>query len=647
MSVRPVSLDNADSVTCAATPGEQTWSVTGVKTQIMDADLADEFIVVARDEYGPALLALEASAPGIRHEPCGGGDGTRRLWAIRMQQAAARHIASGEDALTAITRMRIRALLAVAHESLGLAERMLADAVSYARAREQFGRAIGAFQAISVPLADCYVEIATARALTQWAVTAVEIGDRHATVASETAKTQCAEAAVHTAEVASQVFGAIAFTWEHHLHRYLRRALFNEQFEIAPREHRRRLAQTLIDEADVPLTIELMDDMIAAAFRTEVRAWIADRMPTEARGAELIADADAFERVKAAWQLEMAQSGKLVAHWPVEWGGRGTGPLATAIFRGEAIRAHPRVSHGDGGEDLVAPLILKYGTTEQKARYLEPIREESEIWAQGFSEPEAGSDLAALKTRAVKRGNVWVLNGQKTWTTYAPHADWLFVLARTDPDARRHRGITCFIVPVDAPGVEVRTIIDSAGTDEFGEVFFTDTEVPDDCVLGGLNDGWSVAITTLAFERVIESCEDIGELEFAFDRLLDGLRDFVVAGGPRSIDGGVRDTVARLWCGLQAVKLVQHGSLRALEAGQTPPPESEILKLAWSVLAQQVARLGVDVFASGLELDRARGVAQWWETYYLVSRSMTLYAGTSEILRSVIAERILGLPRSR
>ena len=127
--------------------------------------------------------------------------------------------------------------------------------------------------------------------------------------------------------------------------------------------------------------------------------------------------------------------------------------------------------------------------------------------------------------RAVKRGDVWILNGQKTWTTYAPHADWLFVLARTDPEAKRHRGITCFIVPVDAPGVEVRTIIDSAGTDEFGEVFFSDAEIPESCVLGGVNEGWSVAIMTLAFERVIESCEDIGELEFAFDRLLDCLRD--------------------------------------------------------------------------------------------------------------------------
>jgi alkylation response protein AidB-like acyl-CoA dehydrogenase len=564
-----------------------------------------------------------------------------------MQRVPARPITSGQEALSAITRMRIRALLAVAHESLGLAERILADSVNHACARVQFGRAIGAFQAISVPLADCYVEIATARALAQWAVTSVEAGDRHANLATEIAKTFCAEAAVHTAEVASQVFGAIAFTWEHHLHRYLRRALFNEQFEIAPREHCRRLARTLIDEADVPLTVELMDDNGAAAFRMEVRGWIADRLPTAARGAELIADPEAFERVKTAWQREMEQSGNLVAHWPVEWGGRGAGPITTAIFRGEAIRAHPRVSHGDGGEDLVAPLIMEYGTSEQKARYLGPIREETEIWAQGFSEPEAGSDLAALKTRAVKRGDVWVLNGQKTWTTYAPHADWLFVLARTDPEAKRHRGITCFIVPVDAPGVEIRTIIDSAGTDEFGEVFFTDAEVPQDCVLGRVNDGWSVAIMTLAFERVIESCEDIGELEFAFDRLLDRLRDVVARDGARSIDDGVRDRVARLWCGVQAVKLVQHGSLRALEAAQTPPPESEILKLAWSVVAQQVAKLGVEMFASGLERDRAPGAARWWETYYLVSRSMTIYAGTSEIIRSVIAERILGLPRSR
>jgi alkylation response protein AidB-like acyl-CoA dehydrogenase len=193
----------------------------------------------------------------------------------------------------------------------------------------------------------------------------------------------------------------------------------------------------------------------------------------------------------------------------------------------------------------------------------------------------------------------------------------------------------------------VRTVIDSAGTDEFGEVFFTDVEVPESGVLGGVNEGWSVAIMTLAFERVIESCEDIGELEFACDRLLDCLRDLVEREGERAVDDGVRDLFARLWCAVQAVKLVQHGALRALEGGQTPPPESEILKLAWSEVAQQVAKLAVDLFAGEAERDRAPGVARWWETNYLISRSMTIYAGTSEILRSVIAERILGLPRSR
>ena len=231
----PMALGDVAAVRCAAARGESGWTVNGTKTQVIDGDLADELIVVARDAQGPALFSVDCGAPGITREPCPSSDGTRRLTTIRLENVPAQLIASGEQALIAVARMRTRALLAIAYESLGLAERILADAVAYACAREQFGRPIGAFQAISVPLADRYVEVASARILAQWAVAAIAADDPHAGLAAEIAKTQCAEAARHTAEVASQVFGAIAFTWEHHLHRYLRRALFNERFEFTPR----------------------------------------------------------------------------------------------------------------------------------------------------------------------------------------------------------------------------------------------------------------------------------------------------------------------------------------------------------------------------------------------------------------------------
>ena len=241
-----------------------------------------------------------------------------------------------------------------------------------------------------------------------------------------------------------------------------------------------------------------------------------------------------------------------------------------------------------------------------------------------------------------------MLNGQKTWSTYSPVAEWLFVLARTDPEASRHRGISCFIVNAKAPGVEIRPIRDIAGTDEFGEVFFTDVRVPASDFLGPVNQGWSVAVMTLAIERVIESCEDIGELDFLMDRLLDCLSDWCDEAAAYGADSAIRQQVATLWSQLQAVRLVQHRCLLALESSPVPPPESEILKLAWSELSQQVARLAMDLFGPlNNTSPRATTIARFWEFWYMMSRSVTIYAGTSEILRSVVAERILGLPRSR
>ena len=640
-------LCDAAGARCSATGTGPQRRLTGVKINVPDGEYADEAVVMAQSGAGIGLYLVALAADGVSIEPGDGFDGTRRLARVAFNDALATELVGSGHSERLLDGVRGRALVAIAYESLGVAERVLADMVAYACAREQFGRAIGAFQALSGPIADRYVEIQLARALAAWSVVALEEQSHDCVVAAEAAKASCTVAAVKTAETATQVFGAIAFTWEHHIHRYLRRALANEGFEGSPAYHRRRLAGQLIDRGEAPATVELMDGADAAAFRASVRSWISESLPTSDRGLELIHDLDRFESVKRQWQRTMAQTGNLVGHWPSELGGRDASPLITAIFRGEAIRAHPRVSHGDGGEDLVAPLLIQYGTEEQKRRFLGPIRNETEVWGQGFSEPDAGSDLAALKTRATKQDGAWILNGNKTWTTYAPDANWLFVLARTDPDAKRHRGITCFIVDAGARGVEIRPIRDIAGTDEFGEVFLTDTEVPEENVLGDVNDGWSVAVMTLAFERVIESCEDIGELEFMFDRLLDGLRERTELEGPDGVGESLRDQVGALWSAMQAVRLVQHSSLRALEASQTPPPESEIIKLAWSETSQRVAKLGLDLFGVRPGAHQPPGVAQFWEASYLNSRSMTIYAGTSEILRSVIAERVLGLPRSR
>jgi len=640
------SLVSGEVATTAYKQGDAI-KVTGVKVRVPDADVADEIIVSARSDEGVALYLICSDAAGVTRRPEPTIDGTRRSSTLELRDVPAILLVEPSRTLEVLVRVARESCVALSFEALGVADEVLRDAVAYASARQQFGKAIGSFQAIAAPLADRYVAIELARALAEWAAVACD-RDEDADVAVAAAKAACVDAAIRTVEVAIQVSGAVGFTWEHHYHRYLRRALWIDQFEGSSSAQRAYVASALLDERRIPKVVELFDVEEVAAFRASSRDWIEDNLPTEARGLDLVSPLETYEVIKEHWQHLMNETGLLVAHWPLEFGGRAESALHTAIFREEAIKAHPRVSHGDGGSDLVAPLLMEYGTEEQKRRFLEPIHLEAEFWAQGFSEPDAGSDLASLKTRAVREGSHWMLNGQKTWSTYAPVAEWLFVLARTDPEASRHRGISCFIVNAKAPGVEIRPIRDIAGTDEFGEVFFTDVRVEETDVLGPVNQGWSVAVMTLAIERVIESCEDIGELDFIMDRLLDCLTGWCEEANHYAESADVRQQLATLWSQLQAVRLVQYRCLLALETSPVPPPESQILKLAWSEVSQQVTRLAIGLFGPLSNTSpQATTIARFWEFWYMMSRSVTIYAGTSEILRSVVAERILGLPRSR
>ncbi len=648
-------LINGDAaVLCRAEPAGADWQLFGTKVAVPDAALVTNAVVLAQNQDGFGIYLIDLAGSGVTIVPIRGIDGTRREYEIVMDGVAATMLATPDQTPAILTEISRRSRLAASFEALGIAERVLADIVQYASSREQFGKPIGAFQAVSGPLADCFVAIQLARALADWAVQAYEQGDQAADMAIAAAKASACEAASKTVERAIQVAGAIGFTWEYHLHRFLRRSIWLECFEGTSTTLRAKVADALLDMKSPIKTVELLDSSAAGKFRADVREWIKQNLGNAGSGIDLISSLESYEERKRQWRVSMCETGNLVAHWPVEYGGKGLSDVYTAIFREEAIKAHPRVSHGDCGVDLVAPLLMRYGTDSQRERFLEPIRMESEIWTQGFSEPNAGSDLAALQTRAVKDGPNWIVNGNKVWATYSPVADWIFVLARTDPEAKRHRGISCFLVDAKSPGIEIRPIRDISGEWEFGEIFFTDVQVPDSNMLGGVNEGWGVAVMTLAHERVIESYEDIGELGFVFDRLLDGYRLMEGLAAESSATGSVganplvRDQIAKLWSQLQAVRLVQYRCVLALEHSDTPPSESEIVKLVWSEVAQDVAKLGLELFAtSNTNSTGMTNNAEYWQWNNLVARSLTIYAGTSEIIKSVVAERVLGLPRSR
>lgn len=377
--------------------------------------------------------------------------------------------------------------------------------------------------------------------------------------------------------------------------------------------------------------MDLRDSPDEAAFRAEVRAWLQANAP-----AQPISRRDV--KAARAWSRRMYEAGYAGLAWPREYGGRGAPLTYQAIALEEFARAQAPPHLGVIGLGMAGPTILVHGTEEQKRRYLPAILSAEEIWCQGFSEPGAGSDLAAVRTRAELKDGRFLVNGQKVWSSYAHIADWCLLLARSDPQSQRHAGLTYLLLDMHAPGVEVRPLRQLTGEAEFNEIFFTDVEVPVANVLGEIGGGWQVAITTLMHERATLGFALTGALEVAVTKLIGLARERGLG------DSRLRDRVAQEWIELQALKLTNYRALTALVETGVPGPEGSVTKLHWSEQNQRLTKLALEVIGpeSALADDHA-----WWRREQLRSRGNTIEAGTSEILRTIIAERVLGLPKSR
>jgi alkylation response protein AidB-like acyl-CoA dehydrogenase len=382
------------------------------------------------------------------------------------------------------------------------------------------------------------------------------------------------------------------------------------------------------------------------ALRAECRGWLRDNLPWE-YGTGLpprfaaLDDEVAFGR---DWQHRLADGRWVGVMWPEAYGGRGAGPLAHYVVQEELARARAPELVGRIGVNLVGPTLLAYGTDDQRRRWLPGIRRADTLFCQLFSEPGAGSDLAGLSTRA-RRSNAdggWVLDGQKVWTSYAQFADWGLCLARTNPDVRKQAGITAFVVDMAAPGVDIRPLRQITGESDFNEVFLTEVSVPDDCVVGAVDDGWRVSSSTLTVERGTNPRQLVIHSQH--------LAELVRLAAER---GGFDDhrTAQRLAAAFVDVKLFQlqnWRSLSRLEAGQPVGPEGSALKLTWSEMSQRLHRLALDVLGAAAPLDRGAdgnpGDGEWQRSW-LYYQAATIFAGTSEIQRNIIGERVLGLPR--
>ncbi len=385
--------------------------------------------------------------------------------------------------------------------------------------------------------------------------------------------------------------------------------------------------------------MDLRDTPEEAAFRAELRAWLDDNLPEErrsSRGGEQ-RFGDAFGR---EWSRKLYDAGYAGLTWPKEYGGAGAPYSHQAIFYEEMARAQAPAHVGVIGLGMAGPTIMAHGTDAQKSAHLSKILSAEEIWCQGFSEPGAGSDLAAARTRMERKGDVYVVNGQKVWSSFAHIADWCILVGLSDPDAPRYKGLTYMMVDMHAPGVEVRPLRQITGEAEFNEIFFTGVKVPAENVLGEVGQGWGVAMTTLLHERAT--------LGFALTAMLEvNVRKLVTLARERDVDDPVlRDRVAHEWIEQRALRLTNYRALTMLMKTGMPGPEGSVSKLTWSESNQRLTKLALEILGPDAQLWNGDGHG-YWQYQQLRSRGNTIEAGTSEILRNIIAERVLGLPRSR
>ncbi len=383
-----------------------------------------------------------------------------------------------------------------------------------------------------------------------------------------------------------------------------------------------------------------------AAFQAEIRAWLAANLPPDWDGRGRFPDEGARVAFLKAWQARLHAAGFVGLAWPREYGGRGATIMEQAIFYEELARHRAPELINLIGLDMAGPAIIAHGSEAQKRRYLPRILSAEEIWCQGFSEPNAGSDLAALETRAVRGDGHFVVTGQKVWTSFAHYAEWCILLARTDPGRSKHAGLTYLLLDMRSPGVSVRPLRQLTGDAEFNEIFFDGVRVPVENVLGEVNGGWAVAITTLMFERGPRTLTRQVALRMALDALLAEARSRR-SGGRGADDPVMRQRLARLFIDAEALRLTTLRGLTRMLRGEPPGPEGSVAKLFWSETWQRVIETMIESLGpAGLLTDGPRAPGGGvWASRFLRSRGDTIAAGTSEIQRNIIGERVLGLPK--
>ncbi|ODR03855.1 acyl-CoA dehydrogenase [Mycobacterium sherrisii] len=638
------SGDEPTASTLRASCDGNNWRVSGTADIVIDGASADLVLVAARTARGLTLFAVQGNDTNLTRTPLMTMDSTRKLTELTFDFTAATLIGSDGAATSAMRRTADLAALYLAAEQLGGATRVLATTVDYARTRVQFGRPIGSFQAIKHRCADMLVDVEAARSVVWHGLWTAVHDPARLSLSAALARSLASDAYQRVATDSLQIHGGIGFTWEHPAHLYLKRAKSTQLLLGSPARHRARLATQLGgDVSPRPIAAKpvLSANAGVVALQAEVDEFLAANPvpPTTDPLADRVFREARFD------------AGLAMVHFGVGYGGRGLdASLQSAVE--ERFADAGAVDHGARnviGLGMALPTIHAHGTEMQRARFLRPGFSGEHIWCQLFSEPTAGSDLAALATRAVPDGDDFVVTGQKVWTSLGHVADWGILLARTDPDVPKHKGLTFFLLDMKSPGVEVRPLRQLTGEAEFNEVFLTEVRIPGANVLGTVGKGWQVAMTTLANERVALGGRPATRGSGPIGQAVATYQQAVAAG---RVDPVLTDRLASLWARAEAARLTNVRA--AAQVGRVPGPEGSIAKLQMAELNKAIYELCVDLSGSaGLLVDGYIDKAPDFASVhgggdvrkaYLRSLANSIEGGTSEVLRNILGERVLGLP---
>ncbi|MCV7100610.1 acyl-CoA dehydrogenase [Mycobacterium palustre] len=615
------------------------WALAGDLRHVPDGADADLVLVVAETDRGTSLFAV-TGRDGLYRERLTTLDTTRPLANLRLSGAPGRRIGVAGAAQSILARVRLRATALLAAEQAALAEHCVSLTRQYLLDRRQFGRQIGAFQALKHRLADAAVRAELSTGSAWYAIRQLQTDAPDAEFAVAVAAARCGDAALQNAAEMIQLHGGIGYTWEHVAHLYLRRAKADQYLIDHPSTHRDRLGEAVAERQPVATHSASAATGGAPAAVEELRRWLADNLTAAVVDDDQPpAAGEKYSPARRDWYRRLGQAGWATPTWPTEFGGRGLGrDEGAAVVEELRRRGVDRPEEDFVGVWLAGPTILEWGTDEQRETYLRPLALGEHRWCQLFSEPGAGSDLASLATSAVRiDGDRWLVNGQKIWSSFADTADFGLLMARTDPTLPKHAGITYFLLDMRTPGVEVRPLRQMTGDAEFNEVFLTDVVVPDSARLGPLNAGWKVGISTLMQERnSLTGPAVVGP----------GVTDQLVAEAVASGAWRHADVRNRLQHLLVDERALQAASLRAsVTPGRDPGAIDSIRKLVSADLHERAGRVRVDLRPE-LTMGWPAGAQMPAGTRsFLEMKKYCIAGGTSEIQRNIIAERVLGLPR--